>query len=144
MREITTKIDIDAPAEKVWDVLMDFEQHPAWNPFVRKIEGEKKLGGRLTVLLGPSGGREMRFTPTVVEFEPNRKFAWLGKLFFSGLFDGRHEFAINEKANGGVEFVHGERFSGILVPLMWGMIEKDTRRGFEEMNAALKARAESN
>lgn len=144
MKEISTKIDIDAPAEKVWEVLMDFDKHPAWNPFVRNIEGEKKLGGRLVVVLGPSGGREMRFTPTVVEFEPNRKFAWLGKLLLSGLFDGRHGFEIKEKRDGGVEFVHREQFSGILVPLMWWMIEKDTRRGFEEMNAALKKRAEGN
>jgi hypothetical protein len=144
MKEISTRIDINSSADKVWDVLINFDEYPQWNPFVKSIEGEQAKGGQLQIRLQPSGGREMRFTPTVVEFEPNRRFAWLGKLMFSGLFDGRHEFAINEKSNGGVEFVHSERFSGILVPLLWGMIEKDTRRGFEEMNAALKKRVEGN
>ena len=34
-------------------------------------------------------------------------------------------------------------FSGILVPLFKGMLEKDTRPGFEALNAALKQRAEA-
>ena len=35
-----------------------------------------------------------------------------------------------------------ESFRGLLVPLLLRMVEKDTRRGFEEMNQALKTRAE--
>ncbi len=141
MKEITTRIDINAPAEKVWDILMRFGEYPSWNPFVRSISGNPEKGGRLEVSIEPSGGKPMKFKPTVVENVPNRHFAWLGNLFISGLFDGRHEFVITER-NGGVEFTHSERFSGILVPLIWRMMESGTRRGFEEFNAALKKRAE--
>ena len=144
MREIVTKIKIDAPAGKVWEVLTKFEDYPIWNPFIRQAEGQAKLGEVLSVKIQPSGGREMRFTPRVVEVEPGRRFAWLGKLVIRGLFDGRHEFAVNEIENGKVEFVHSERFTGILVPVIWGSMEKDTRKGFEEMNKALKTRAEGN
>lgn len=35
-----------------------------------------------------------------------------------------------------------EKFSGLLVRLFWGGLERDTRRGFNEMNAALKKLAE--
>jgi hypothetical protein len=35
-----------------------------------------------------------------------------------------------------------EQFSGLLVPLLWRMVNTDTRAGFEEMNAALKSRVE--
>ncbi len=144
MRELVTKIKNNAPAHKVWEALTKFEDYPSWNPFIRQAEGQVKLGEVLRVKIQPSGGREMRFTPRVVELERGMKFAWLGKLFIRGLFDGRHEFAVNEIENGKVEFVHSERFTGILVPVIWGSIEKDTRRGFEEMNKALKTRAEGN
>jgi hypothetical protein len=43
---------------------------------------------------------------------------------------------------GGTLFVQREAFKGILVPLVGGVLEK-TRRGFEQMNAALKQRAET-
>jgi hypothetical protein len=144
MRELVTTIKINAPAHTVWEALTKFEDYASWNPFIRQAEGQVKLGEVLRVKIQPSGGREMRFTPRVVEVEPGRKFAWLGKLFIRGLFDGRHEFAIHETENGVVEFVHSERFTGILVPVIWGYIEKGTRKGFEEMNEALKTRAEGN
>jgi hypothetical protein len=60
------------------------------------------------------------------------------------LFDGRHEFLLEPMAGGKLKFIQRENFSGILVPLIWALIKKDTRRGFEEMNAALKSRAENN
>ncbi len=144
MKEIVTKIKINAPGHKVWESLTKFEDYPTWNPFIRQAEGQVKLGEVLKIKIQPSGGREMRFTPRVVEVEPGRRFAWLGKLFIRGLFDGRHEFAVYETETGMVEFVHSERFTGILVPLIWGYIEEDTRKGFEAMNEALKTRTEGN
>jgi hypothetical protein len=37
---------------------------------------------------------------------------------------------------------HSEEFSGVLVPFLRNILDRDTKRGFEEMNPALKARAE--
>jgi hypothetical protein len=41
-----------------------------------------------------------------------------------------------------VRLVQRERFRGILVPLVWRTLDRDTRRGFEAMNQALKQRVE--
>lgn len=140
---LQTQIDIDAPPERVWSVLTDFERHPAWNPFIREISGEVRKGARLYVRLGPPGGRVMTFKPTVTEAEANRSFAWLGTLFLSRLFAGEHQFRLESLDNGRrTRFHHGERFSGILVPLMRGSLETGTRAGFEQMNQALKAEVE--
>lgn len=38
----------------------------------------------------------------------------------------------------GALLVHGERFSGLLVPLLRGQLDAGTRSGFEAMNDALK------
>ena len=38
-RSIRTEIVIQAPAEAVWAVLTDFPSHPAWDPFLTRIEG---------------------------------------------------------------------------------------------------------
>ncbi|HTK37848.1 MAG TPA: SRPBCC domain-containing protein [Pyrinomonadaceae bacterium] len=138
MKELFTDIEINAPAVAVWRALMDFQNYPNWNPFVRRIEGGAQVGDKLKIFLKPSGGGGITMTPKVVENKTNLEFAWLGHLFVSGLFDGRHSFRIEPAGENKVRFVQSERFTGILVPLLWLFIGKNTRRGFDEMNAALK------
>ncbi len=143
MKEIHTEIEINAPAEKVWNVLTDFAAYPEWNPFIRRGEGEVRVGARLHVYIQPSGGKGMSFRPTVLVADPNRELRWLGHLWVRGLFDGDHSFSIEPLVEGRVRFVQRERFGGLLLPLLSKMLDGDTRRGFEEMNRALKLRSES-
>ena len=142
MQELRTDIEINAPAERVWQVLTDFPSLPEWNPFMRSAEGNIAEGPRLKIRLQPPGGMGMTIKLTVLKAEPNRELRWRGHLLMSGLFDGEHFFTIESVGEGRVRFVQGEDFRGVLVPLMWPMLRKSTRRGFEEMNQALKARAE--
>lgn len=142
MKEITTRIRINAPAMKVWEVLSKVEDYPDWNPFIRSVQGRLNPGEVLRIKIRPRKGREIHFTPRVIEVDPGKKLAWLGNLFISGLLDGKHEFTICETENGEVDFIHREQFRGILVPILWQSIERDTQKGFEEMNRALKIRAE--
>jgi hypothetical protein len=55
--------------------------------------------------------------------------------------DGEHILHIEPLDEARSRFTQAERFSGILVVLFRGTLEK-TELGFEQMNAALKARAE--
>jgi hypothetical protein len=84
----------------------------------------------------------MGFKPTVLRAEPNRELRWLGRLWLPRLFDGEHVFVIEPLDETRVRFVQREEFNGLLVPLFARSLDTDTRRGFEEMNQALKARAE--
>ncbi|WP_405512784.1 SRPBCC family protein [Streptomyces canus] len=45
MREISTYVDIDAKPRIVWEVLTDFARYPDWNPYVREVTGEVRVGG---------------------------------------------------------------------------------------------------
>jgi hypothetical protein len=74
--------------------------------------------------------------------EPNREFRWLGHLLVPGLFDGEHSFVIEPLGSNHVRFVLGEKFSGLWVPLFARSLDKNTRRGFEAMNQAVKRQAE--
>lgn len=143
MHEIVTEINIDAAAERVWRVLTSFDEHPAWNPFVRRIEGKAETGSRLRVSIQPPGGRGMTFKPIVLKAEPNRELRWLGHFLLPGIFDGEHYFLIETLSSSRVRFIHGERFKGILVGMLKSSLDDGTRAGFESMNRALKARAES-
>jgi hypothetical protein len=141
MRELDTSIEIDAPPERVWSVLTDFDSFPDWNPFIRSARGEVEPGAKLEIRLEPPGGRAMTFKPTVLVAEPGRELRWLGRLLLPGLFDGEHIFRIEPIEGGRSRFVQAERFRGLLVPLFGRTLEQ-TRRGFEAMNEALRRRAE--
>jgi hypothetical protein len=141
-KELYSGIEINATPDRVWRVLTDFITYPIWNPFIREVRGNAATGQKLRVFLKPSGSRGMVFKPTVLKAECNREFRWLGKLFFSGLFDGEHYFRIEPIDEHQVKFVQGEIFTGILVRLFAKNLDTDTLRGFNEMNEALKKRAE--
>jgi len=138
---LQAEIFIEAPAERVWSVLTDFAAFPQWNPFIREVEGEPREGARLRVRLQTGTSRPWVLRPTLLRFEPQRELRWLGQVFFTGLFDGEHRFVLDAFSSG-TRFVQAETFRGLLVPLLAPALEDDTRRGFHEMNRALKGRAE--
>lgn len=79
MKEIRTEIDIKASPEKVWEVLTDFNNFPQWNPFIRQINGDPKVGTKLKIHLHISSAKSRTYRPTVTKVEPNRELRWSGK-----------------------------------------------------------------
>jgi hypothetical protein len=143
VKELHSEIEIAASAQRVWDILTDFYSYPQWNPFIRRISGEAKIGERVEVRLEPPESRGVTLKPRVLNIEPNRELRWLGHLLVPGLFDGEHTLAIEPLEENHVRFVQRESFKGLLVPLLARSLDNSTRRGFEEMNRALKERAEA-
>ena len=138
MKHLRTEISIEAPSEKVWSTLTDFDAYPRWNPFITKLKGDTTEGGKIEArLMG------MTIKPSIQRMEENTELRWLGHLGFPGIFDGEHYFRVDNQGKGATRFVHGERFTGILVPIfaLFGLFRK-TERGFVSMNEALKARVE--
>jgi hypothetical protein len=144
---IQHEIEIDAPPSAVWAVLADTASYGDWNPFVRRLAGDLREGAKLKARVEPPGGHGMSFRPTVLAAEPERELRWLGRLLVPGVFDGEHRFQLEPLAGDRTRFVQSERFtgflaSGFLLGLLKGTLEK-TRLGFEQMNQALKVRAEA-
>ena len=142
MHELHSEIEIEAAPELVWSILTDFASYPQWNPFIRRIHGSPTTGGSLEVRIQPSGAKGMTFRPTILVAEPARELRWLGHLLIPRIFDGEHRFVIRRLAANRVHFEQSERFNGILVPLFRASLDRDTKRGFNEMNVALKQQAE--
>jgi hypothetical protein len=139
--EIRAQVDIEAPPEAVWKVLMDFDSYPSWNPFIRRVQGRAAVGSKLRARLEPPTGRGMTFRPTVTTLRAHEAFGWLGRLGLPGVFDGAHRFELSSLDGGRTRFVQSERFDGILAGLLKRSIHDRTLAGFEEMNRALAERA---
>jgi hypothetical protein len=140
-KQLSSEILIGSSAERVWELITDFKDFPRWNPFIRRATGEIKTGARLEVFIQPSGTRGMTFRPKVLKADPNHELRWLGRLYLPWLFDGEHALVIEPSKEDSVKFIQREKFTGLLVPFTRNLL-RDTQRGFEEMNKALKQQAE--
>jgi hypothetical protein len=138
MKELSTEITINADAEKIWKVFSDFTSYPSWNPFIRSVSGKVQAGQKITVVLHQPGMSPITMKPEVLTFKPKRELRWIGHLFVRGLFDGEHSFELIQNDDGTTRFLQKEIFRGILVPLFRKMLDHNTRKGFELMNAKLK------
>ena len=112
---------------------MDFEKYPEWNPFIKSVSGEVKVGNRIKIRL-----QGMTFKPLVLKLEENTEFKWLGHFWIKRLFDGEHRFYLTDNSDGTTNFEQSESFSGILVKMFSKSLDNDTKQGFEQMNKELK------
>jgi len=143
MFKIETDIEINASADKVWAALVDFDNYGNWNPFVQKLSGTLAVGEKLRAELHQKDSKPMTFKPRVVAVEDGKRFGWLGCLLVPKIMDGEHWYEIEELAPERVRFSQYERFGGILVPFLKGMLEKKTKPSFRLMNEALKRHVEA-
>jgi hypothetical protein len=109
---------------------------------MRWAKGNLIPGNKLEVRIQPTGTRGTTFRPTVVNVEPHRELRWIGRLWVGGLFDGEHVLRIEPIGDNKVRFEQSETFTGAFVRLLAKSLDRDTLRGFKEMNNALKLRAE--
>ena len=114
-----------------------FEPHPA------RSANSRTGGARRDMSTSSRGSYTSPRSPgsRMSEFEPDRELRWLGRLLVPGIFDGEHILHIEPLDQTRSRFTQAERFSGILVRLFGSTLDK-TELGFEQMNDALKARAE--
>lgn len=142
-KSVYSSIIINATPYKVWNILMNFEQYPAWNPFITFITGNPNVGNTITATICPPGQKPMQFKPTVLQYKKNTEFRWIGTMGIPHIFDGEHVFQLQDNNNGTTTLHHFEYFRGVLVPFFKKMLEQNTLQGFEAMNLALKHQAES-
>jgi hypothetical protein len=139
VKELRTEIEISASPEAVWNILADFEKYEEWNPFINRIDGQAKKDSKIEIRIQTPAGKKRKYEPMVTKVDSGRELRWVGK---SWLLNGEHIFAIEQLQEGKIKFVHREVFDGLLSVFFGNSLDTDIRKGFEEMNSALKERAE--
>jgi len=140
-RVLDTSIDIDAPPQRVWDVLLDLRAWQEWNPFIPFITGTPDVGSRLRLKVVLPGRKPMEFKPEVFVVRAPEEIVWGGN-FLQVVYRGDHAILLEPLPSGGTRFRQRERFRGPMVLFMTNMI-KDTEGGYHRMNRALKQRVEA-
>lgn len=142
MKEVSKAIRINAPLDTVWAVLIDYQAYPQWNPTIRHLGTNNKVGKKFKLKITTPKGKTLRVRPKLLEFREKDTFRWKGKLLLKAIFTGEHYFEVKDNKDGSTNFVQGEIFKGVIVPVMGGLI-KDLEQSYVLMNQALKERCEA-
>ena len=138
-KTIETHVDVDAPAQVLWEVLSDYESYEreSWNPYIESIE--VTTTGRVTATtFGETlGRRQLRAKLLTGEFP---ELLWEKKLPW--VIHARHWFRVVPTSATSTRFVQGEQVSGLLTGLVWHLVER-SQPSFSAFNLALKHRAEA-
>jgi len=142
-REVyTDRIQIDAPIDFVWDVLTDVENYGEWNPFTPRARTDFKIGSpvRLLVRMGPT---KFRITETLCAFEKPRLLAWSRNFGTSWLLFVVREQHLEPVSDTSCTYHNVDLLSGVLSPFVSLFFGGYMRRGFGDVGAGLKLRAEA-
>ena len=143
MKTIETQIKANSTPEKIWKILINFEEYESWNPFMIKVVGDAKLGSKIMVKIQTVRGKQRTYYPTITRLEINKELRWKGKSFLPGIFYGERIFIIEKSTDNKVSFIHKEIFTGLGVKLVGDKLDEDLRESFDKMNIALKTKAEN-
>jgi hypothetical protein len=146
-----TRVEINAPAERVRTVLYDFEEYPKWNPYIVNVDGVVAVGNQVYLTVKPVGEPEVTGSAKVTSMTRDR-LSWDGvgmsqvesgpvTLAIPGVLSAKHDFIIEESGPNRTVFRNNVKWSGAAIPLL---DMKPLAAGLDAMNTALKARAEEN
>jgi hypothetical protein len=136
-RTISAEIPIPARAGMVWSVVTDLESFSAWNPVIRRAEGQRREGARWRLEVTLNGRSFATVRAQVTCWEPGRRLTWRGGPRVPLLFTGCHDIRITETRTG-VRLVQAATFAGPLAPGLSRWLRARIQARFAAMNEAVR------
>jgi hypothetical protein len=142
VKEVRSEIEINSYPESVWRILIDFATYDQWNPFIKKIIGLPTEQSKIEIYIETPSGKNRKYSPRITKVEEGRELRWFGKSSLPGFLNAEHIFTIEELQPERVRFIQREVFDGLLTRVFGKGLDTDIKQGFQDMNDALKRRAE--
>ena len=139
---ITTSTDIQAPVEKVWSILKDFDSYPEWNPLTVKVRGELKVD-EVVKLHVQLGGQRMVRKHIISRVVENEALCWTIRSKQPWLMRGERCQRLTALEDGGCRYENDERVEGLSSILVSLFFAGKIKSALEAVGDKLKERAES-
>jgi hypothetical protein len=135
--------EIDAPAERVWRVIVELDRYPEWNPFVVACRSSLEVGApiEMRVRVFPFFAQPQR--EQVFVHVPGRRLCYGLPRQPLGALASRRCHEVEPLAASRSRYLSRFELSGWLAPVVRGLLGGRLRAGFTAMSAAIAARAES-
>ena len=137
-------VEIDAPQQVVWDVLVDYARYPEWNPFTVRVETTLEIDGVIDLYLPNPGkpGETFLNREYVRVVEAPRYLRYDTAQEIPGMHAVREQW-VEDLGDGRSSYRTTDLFSGEIAEAVHGMQHEWVKAGFDSVCAALKQRAEA-
>jgi len=146
MAEITDRVTVQAPVDRVWAAIQDPAEHVTWHPFATQIEGAHTLGSirECSVLIGGKPGSTREWCST---FDEARAIMWSVEQDSSGFSrmasDWRTGFSLEPQGAGATRVTARSLFTPRLpARVMMPVIRRKFHQTQRAILGALKQHAE--
>ncbi|WP_371227283.1 SRPBCC domain-containing protein [Pseudomonas sp. QE6] len=137
-------VEIAAPAELVWSILVDLPSYPQWNPYTVKVESSLRLGEPVNLFLpDPTRpGELLHVVEYLADFEPHRLLAWEMIASADNPDAARREQIIESTGPNSCRYQTTDQFLGPTADQVMANHGPWVKQGFDAVALALKTRAE--
>lgn len=137
-------VDINAPVSKVWEVLLDLDSYPEWNPFTVQIDADlSQLGSDVGLHVQMNPKKKIYQVEQLRVNDKEEQLSWGVTMVHPALLWAQRDQVLTMIDENTTRYVTVDVFKGLLVPLMMAFYGKDIKRGFDAIALALKARCET-
>lgn len=136
------RIGIQAPAEVIWESLIDIEGWATWNPLYPKARGTVRIGNTLDLELALPGLKLQPIQPRILDWAPEDHIHWTTSSMRGWVKTVRY-LEIEALSETGCIFNNGEFYDGFMGPRFAQKNRRAIRAGFALLSEALQQRAEA-
>ena len=135
-------VTIDRPKDLVWDVLIDIDNYPKWNPFTSRVIGTLEIGSpvELHVKMPIRGDRIQ--VETLICNDPEETLSWGMTLGHPSLLIAQRDQKVDAINGDQCTYQTWDVFHGLLTPLVVSLFGEDVQNGFNGVANSLKAYCE--
>lgn len=135
------EIVINAPAQIVWDVILDFANYSLWNTFCPSIEGEPVVGSPVAMQVDMGNGPQLQ-VEYVTRVEPIHTIVWSMENKPGDPIHADRLQRVTPIDEHSCRYVSIDEFSGEFAGPMIEQMGAIVEKGFNDCATGLKARAE--
>lgn len=138
------EVEIEAPAETVFEVLTRLDEYPRWNPFTSRVTSTLEVGApvRMRVHLGRLSLTQVEHVKQVAPPPPEGRLVWGIQSLAPRLLRAERVQTVTPLGEGRCRYATADTIGGLLEPLVALLFGAALDEGFRAMAAALRDRAE--
>jgi hypothetical protein len=138
-----SRVEIHAPIDTVWGVLIDLENYHAWNRFTPKVETTLEVGSPVILHVQMTPKKMIRQKEWVQAVTPSTELSWGMTMGHPLLLTATRSQTLTALDAQTTRYETVDKMSGMLVPLVKLLYGKHIEDGFDALVEGLRIRAES-
>ena len=142
---IESTIDIDAPIDRVWAILVDLAAYAEWNPFTPRIDASLRVGEPVVLHVAMKPGAKLRVQTEICSANDPAAYelGWGMTMGAPFLLKANRIQRLTPLPGGGTRYDTRDAFSGVLTPLVMALYRAHIQRGFDGVARGLQQRAQA-